>query len=175
MTCERMAPEALQRRIRAWLVLFMAGLVVSGLTAFPLLWELELLVAGCDAFRGSVPAGLDAWIRHVHAGLAATYRDWPFVAYGTDWLAFAHLSLAVFFIGPLRDPVRNLWVLHAGLIACVGVISLALICGPLRGIPLYWRLLDCSFGIFGGIPLWRALRLTRALEKRFASPQMPRR
>jgi len=37
--------------------------------------------------------------------------------------------------------------------ACVGVIPLALICGPLRGIPFYWQLIDCSFGVVGFIPL----------------------
>ena len=68
-------------------------------------------------------------------------------------LAFAHIVLAVFFIGPLVDPVRNVWVLWAGLIACAGVLPLALICGPLRGIPFYWRLIDCSFGVVGALPL----------------------
>jgi hypothetical protein len=58
------------------------------------------------------------------------------------------------FIGPLRDPVRNIWVIEAGMIACVGVVALALIFGPLRGIPPFWRLLDCAFGILGIIPLW---------------------
>lgn len=157
--------ETLRKRIRGWLVFFMAGLVVSGLTAFPLLHELEMLVDGLDKLGAIVPAGLDWWIRHVHAGLSDTYRDWPFIAYGTDWLAFAHLALAIFFVGPFRDPVRNVWVLEAGLIACLGVIPLALICGEVRGIPLYWRFLDCSFGVLGAFPLWRALRLTRELER----------
>lgn len=40
------------------------------------------------------------------------------------------------------------------MIACVLVIPTALIFGEIRGIPLWWRLLDCSFGIFGLIPLW---------------------
>ena len=34
--------------------------------------------------------------------------------------------------------------------------ALALIFGPIRGIPLFWRLIDCSFGLFGAIPLWLA-------------------
>jgi len=74
------------------------------------------------------------------------------MAYGTDWLAFGHLVIATAFIGPLRDPVRNKWIIDWGLIACVGVLPLALICGPLRGIPFYWRLIDCSFGFVGAIP-----------------------
>jgi hypothetical protein len=86
------------------------------------------------------------------------------MAYGTDWLAFGHLAIALFFIGPLIDPARNIWVIQAGLIACVAVIPLALICGPIRGIPIYWRLIDCSFGIGGFIPLWLALKLARQLQ-----------
>lgn len=71
----------------------------------------------------------------------------------------------MFFIGPFIDPVRNLWTLQAGLIACVLVIPLALICGPIRQIPFGWQLIDCSFGILGAIPLWYCLRLARKLER----------
>jgi hypothetical protein len=74
--------------------------------------------------------------------------------YGTDWLAFAHIVIAIAFIGPLRDPVKNVWVVQFGMIACVLVIPTALICGQIRGVPFYWRLIDCSFGVIGIIPLW---------------------
>jgi hypothetical protein len=88
-----------------------------------------------------------------------------FLAYGTDWLAFAHLVIAVAFIGPLRDPVRNKWVLTFGVIACAGVVPLALIAGCVRGIPFYWRLIDCSFGVFGVVPLLICLSYVRRLER----------
>ena len=87
------------------------------------------------------------------------------MAYGTDWLAFAHLVIAVAFLGPLRDPVRNQWVLVFGVIACLGVLPLALIAGPIRGIPVYWRLIDCSFGLIGAIPLLICLRYVRQMER----------
>jgi len=54
------------------------------------------------------------------------------------------------------------------MIACALIVPLALICGPLRGIPFVWQLIDCSFGVFGIIPLWLARRDIRrivALEK----------
>jgi hypothetical protein len=89
----------------------------------------------------------------------------PFLAYGTDWLAFAHLVIAVAFIGPFIDPVRNKWIITFGLISCAGVIPLALIAGPIRGIPFPWRLIDCSFGIFGCIPLLRCRSLILDLER----------
>ena len=149
----------LRGRIRLLVSCFIAGLVLSGLTAFPLLQELNLLVRWVGT-----SGDLAFWIQRVRDALAATYRDYPFLGYGTDWLAFGHLVIALFFVGLWRDPVRNIFTLRAGLIACAGVIPLAMICGAIRGIPLYWRLIDCSFGVFGAIPLWWTLRLTRQLE-----------
>lgn len=151
----------------------MLGLVVSGLTAFPLQHEMEVLAAarGLQYADAARLQGVDRWLVTVRDGLRETYARYPWIGYGTDWLAFAHLVLAIFFIGPYRDPVRNIWVLHAGLIACALVIPLALICGEVRGIPWGWRLLDCSFGFFGALPLWYALKLTRSLACAQARPQ----
>jgi len=94
------------------------------------------------------------WISFIHQGLTESYKKYPFIAYGTDWLAFAHIVIAIAFWGPLKDPVKNIWVVEFGMIACILVIPLALIWGPIRGIPLFWRLIDCSFGVIGIIPLW---------------------
>jgi len=153
--------QRLRRRIRALLVLFVLGLVSSGLTAFALETELQVLGAllGIDpSARPESYGGLQYWIARVAQGLRDTNVRYPFIAYGTDWLAFGHLVIAVMFIGPLRDPVRNVWVVTAGMIACAGVIPLALIAGEVRGIPIYWRLVDCSFGVLGMIPLWLSRR-----------------
>ena len=72
-------------------------------------------------------------------------------------------ALALFFIAPLQDPLRNVAVIRAGQLACVLVIPVALICGEIRGVPLWWRAIDCSFGVFGFVPLWYAHRLVRRL------------
>jgi hypothetical protein len=50
-----------------------------------------------------------------------------------------------------------------GMIACVAVVPLALIAGPVRGIPWWWQLVDMSFGVFGVIPLILAKRNIRRL------------
>jgi hypothetical protein len=153
------------RCIRLLLGLFAMGLVLSGLTAFPLQWELRLLTSwfGEGAALGAALPGLAHWLAYVQEGLETTGREYPFLAYGTDWLAFAHIVIAIAFLGPLRDPVRNIWVVEFGMIACLLVIPLALICGSIRGIPFYWRLLDCSFGVVGLIPLAIARRLILSL------------
>ena len=152
------------RAIRVWLSIFIVGLALSGITAFPLVHETGWL-AGLLAAHPILPTGIIVWVDRVSAALASTDGRYPFLAYGTDWLAFAHLVLAVAFLGPLVDPVRNKWVLQFGVIACAAVPALALIAGPLRGIPLTWRMIDCSFGVFGAIPLLLCLRHVRALER----------
>ena len=163
-----MAPSDHLRRIRFWLAVFIVGLVVSGITAFPLESELRGFdsILHTTSLRPLAEATrLLAWIDLVHQALSNTNARYPFLAYGTDWLAFAHLVIAVGFIGPYIDPVRNKWVITFGLIACAAVLPLALIAGPIRGIPFPWRLIDCSFGILGSIPLLICRRSIAALER----------
>ena len=155
--------ERLLRRARCWIGIFIVGLTLSGVTAFPLESELRLAVKVCDHLAW-VPVELSVWLHRVYDALADENARYPFLAYGTDWLAFAHLVLAVLFIGPWRDPVRNKWVLLFGFIACGSVLLLALIAGPVRGIPFYWRLIDCSFGVFGAMVLWPVWRIVTRLE-----------
>lgn len=146
----------------------MAGLFISGVTAFPLQTELHWLLSMLESppvRQTAETIHLLPWIARVYHALSETNAQYPFLAYGTDWLAFAHLVLAVLFIGPYRDPVRNKWIITFGLIACGGVIPLALIAGHVRGIPLPWRLVDCSFGILGAIPLICCRQLIAALEQ----------
>ena len=58
------------------------------------------------------------WLHTVHDALATTNQRYPFLAYGTDWLAFGHLAIAVAFLGLWIDPVRNKWLITWGLITC---------------------------------------------------------
>ncbi|MFG2761347.1 hypothetical protein [Streptomyces wuyuanensis] len=105
--------RALLRRIRVWLAVFIVCLVLSGLTAFPLVTEVRLL----------------------HEAL-------------TSWAA----------------PVADAWAVADGMIACAGIIPLALICGPIRGIPFGWTVIDMSFGVYGVIPLLVVRRMIKRLE-----------
>jgi hypothetical protein len=151
--------------IRLWLAIFIAGLALSGITAFPLVSETALLARISTHLHLALHApALNAWLLTVHAALADTAARYPFLAYGTDWLAFAHLVLAILFIGPWKDPVRNRWVVTFGLIACAAVVPLAFIAGPIRHIPLFWRLIDASFGLCGCIPLLLIQRHIQTLE-----------
>jgi hypothetical protein len=155
-----------QQRIRYLLIFFIIALVLSGLTAFPLVWEANVL--NQLVFMGQVERWWPAmaqWVSRIAAGLSETNAHYPFILYGTDWLAFAHLVIAIAFWGPLKDPLRNIWVIEFGMIACGLIIPLALIFGPVRGIPPFWIAIDCSFGIFGLLPLWLAHRDIIALGR----------
>lgn len=154
-------------RYRVALAAFLGGLVFSGLTAGPLLHEIRLLSAWlgiADAAHYQDYTGFTHWIAYVHLGLEETYARFPFFGYGTDWLAFGHLASAAFFVRPFFHPKDSDWVLRTGLCICATVIPTALIAGQLRGIPVAWRLVDCSFGVFGSLPLLYCLRLSREMR-----------
>ena len=161
----------LRRRIQ-WLTwFFIISLFLSGATAIPLLTEVNWLAKVTSAHQlVETPASTRApawavWLVKVESALQETSGKQPMLFYGTDWLAFGHFVIAIVFIGALRDPVRNRWLFDFGLIACVLVIPYAFVFGELRGIPFWWRLIDCSFGVFGFMPLWFCRKWTIELER----------
>src|SRR5690606_21767916 len=119
----------LRFRINGLLIGFIVGLVLSGITTFPLPQELTLLTQWLGVQPGTHPEGLTGWIVSVRDALVETEGKYPFLFYGYDWLGFAHLVIALLFWGPLKDPVRNIWVIHWAMMACVAIFPLALICG----------------------------------------------
>jgi hypothetical protein len=157
-----MTADRRRRRIRGWILFYMLAIALSGLTAFPLELETRTLLALVERSGIHAPA-LVGWITRVHDALVEVGARHPFLAYGTDWLAFAHLMIALAFWGAFKDPVRNVWVVEWGMLCCVAVLPLALICGQVRGIPFGWRLVDMSFGVFGIVPLWIVRREIQAL------------
>ena len=159
----------LRRRIRILTVVFILGLVLSGATAIPLAAEADWLTSVTGAreliqSQGNSAPGWAQWLARVQTALHETRATIPFLFYGTDWLAFGHFAIAIAFVGAWRDSVRNRWLFDFGLIACVLVIPYALCFGAVRGIPLWWRLIDCSFGVGGFIPLWFCRKWARELE-----------
>jgi hypothetical protein len=124
----------LLNRIRFCIWIMIIGLALSGITAFPI------------------------------EAVNSTNHAYPFLSYGTDWLAFAHLMLAIMFLGPLKNPVKNKWVIEFGIIAALLIFPIAFIAGSIRGIPFYWQLIDCSFGIITLLVLLPCYKLVIKLE-----------
>lgn len=159
-------------RFRVVLGFFVFGLLISGITAFPLLAEMRWLAQGLGVAEAGSPDGYEGityWVLAVKCGLEDVYGQYPWMAYGTDWLAFAHIIIALFFIGPLVKPWEARPAIYAGIAACILVIPLALIGGGVRGIPMGWRLIDCSFGVLGAMPLWYCLSKLKQIEAWIAS------
>jgi hypothetical protein len=157
---------SLLRRTRLLLALFSLALVASGLTAVPVVREVNILknlVGPGTSVEKWFPA-MAHWISLIHSGVTQTSREYPFLFYGYDWLAFGHIVIAIAVLGAIREPVRNVWVVEFAMIACLLVLPVALVGGHFRGIPVFWRLIDCSFGIVGIIPLAIAHRWIRLLE-----------
>ncbi len=150
----------LRKEIKKLIILFIVLLILSGITAFPLETELQYLSTLLQPYNNSI----SVFISNVYNAIKDTNQKYPYMAYGTDWLAFAHVVIAVAFYGPLKDPVRNVWILQFGMIACVMVFPLAAICGTTRQIPWYWMCIDCSFGVFGFIPLYICYNKIKQLE-----------
>jgi len=149
-----------QKAIKRWLLFFMIMLVLTGITAMPAEWELSFAVKFFD--ESSLVGN---WLNDLYTAVKNTNKDYPYLFYGNDWLAFAHVVLAIVFIGPYKDPIKNKWVIEFGAIACLLIIPFALIAGYFRGIPIWWRLIDCSFGIVGIIPLSVCYNKINQMEK----------
>ena len=147
-------------KIRLMILFFMVALVLSGVTAFPVETELRWLLS----HPLLVPSFAEKWLQDVYNALVETNAKYPMLAYGYDWLAFAHIVIAMAFVGPCKDPVKNCWIIDWATLACIAVFPLALIAGPIRHVPFFHILIDCSFGVVGIIPLLICKRWIKKLK-----------
>lgn len=141
--------EKLQSQIKVLSWFFIAALIISGITAIPVKWELETLLS-----MNIIGGSLKLWVETVYESISIMKENHGFLLYGYDWLAFAHIVIGISFFGVMKDAVRNKWVVTYAMIACILIVPFAFIAGYFRGIPLLWKIIDCSFGVFGIIPLF---------------------
>lgn len=139
----------LRRKIKAAIIITIIGLLLNGLSAIPLKHELNILLSKPDA----LPKFLRDWWVYVDKGLTATNNNYPFMRYGFDWLAFAHVLIAIAFIGPLQDPIKNQWVIIWGMIASALSIVMAFGWEHVRGIPIWWSCIDAAIAVVAFIIL----------------------
>lgn len=158
--------KKIKRWIRILLILFIFGLVFGSQLVLFVRPELGWLknIFGAGTRMGQNFPNLSTWINHLYEGITETYSKYPFMAYCMDWLAFAQIAFVVFFIGAIVDPVRNIWIIKSGMVICVLHILLAFGSGSFRDVPLFWRLLDSSFGFIGLIVLYLAYKNVKCLE-----------
>lgn len=152
---KKVRDQRTRNEIKLWLLFYIVAILFSGITAFYIHSGSQAIAAYIEAhpFVSGLAPDTTAWFIQVTAGIDFMDQHHSFIFYGTDWLAYAHIMIAILFIGPIIDPVKNIWVIHFGMICCVMIIPTALIFGSIRSIPFTWQLIDCSFGVFGLIPL----------------------
>jgi hypothetical protein len=156
------------KRAKVMLGIVALGLFLSGVTVWPAQTELKTIVR--VVWGNAEPTGqLYTFLLDVIEGLEVVEAAYPFLLYAHDWLAFAHIMLAILFAGAIRDPVRNVWVVQCGLIMCGLVPVLAAICIPLRGLPHFWFWIDFAFAPAAAVPLLVALRDIRHQQRNKAS------
>lgn len=129
------------------LLVFIILLLLSGVTAFPIHTEMDFLFKHKQWF----PGFLEQWIEFLNTQISSTPQV---MFYGTDWLAFAHIVISLFFIPVYFNPVQHRVNVVIGMIACISVFPIAFICGPIRQIPFFHQLIDCAFGVFGFLYLY---------------------
>lgn len=150
MTEKILSEKALQNRIKAAIIITVAGLLLNGASAVPLRTELTILLSKPEV----LPPFLREWWNYVSQGVFETSEQYNFMRYGFDWLAFAHLLIAIAFIGPYRDPVKNQWVIQWAMIASALSIVMAIGWEHVRGIPVWWSLIDAGIGACAFVVLW---------------------
>jgi len=151
------------KRTRVMLGIVVFGLLISAVTIWPAVPELKMAVR--LVWGEGLPQGvLHGFLLQAIEGLEVMQAKYPFMLYAHDWLAFAHIVLAILFAGAMRDPVRNKWIIECGLIMCALIPLLAGVCIPLRGIPFVWFWMDFAFAPAAALPLWIALCDIRKAE-----------
>ncbi len=143
--------------IQNHLRVFMLALLLSGITAFPIRSELHWL----NDYACYFPNPLQDWIRFLHDTVKSSN---DVLLYGTDWLAFAHIVICLFFIPVYYQPQRYKANVVMGMFACLLIFPLAFVCGHIRHIPFFHQLIDCSFGLIGFLYLYYILRKINRLN-----------
>jgi hypothetical protein len=150
----------LRRKIKTAIIIIIIGLLLNGISAVPLQKELNILLSNPDV----LPGFLRNWWTYVHEGVSSTTTNYPFMRYGFDWLAFAHLLIAIVFIGPLKDPLKNEWIIIWGMIVSALSILMALCGERLRAIPFWWSCIDAAIAILSFIILWLCYKWIQQLK-----------
>lgn len=150
------------KTIKRTVVIFIVLLILSGITAFPVQTELNFIIETFDVNQHN--GLMYNWLLEVNRAINDINLRYPFLSYGTDWLAFAHIVISIFFVGVYQDPIKNVWITKTGIVSCLLIFPVAFIAGYFRGIPLFWQLIDCSFGALGLIPLMLVYKWTKQLE-----------
>jgi len=155
------------KHIRFWLILFFLGILFGLHTVVFVEAETAFFAKHLGhgtTMEATLPVVSD-WIEQLYTSVSETYTKYPAMAYCMDWLSYACIVFAIFIIGAIKNPVKNIWIIQVYMIACFLAFLLPFIIGPMRHIPVFWRFLDSSFGLAGLVILLIAYQLTKKLQR----------
>ncbi len=92
--------------------------------------------------------------------------------YGLDWLGYAHFLIAFAFIGPWRDPIKNIWVIDFGIIVSLLILPVTFILGYQSEALVWWSLIDYTFGMISAGLLLYIKQQINQLEAHIAYQSM---
>ncbi len=87
-----------------------------------------------------------------------------YLLYGLDWLGYTHFLIALAFIGPWRDPIKNIWVIDFGIIVSLLILPVVFILGYQSEVPIWWSLIDYIFGVISAALLLYIKQQVNQLE-----------
>jgi hypothetical protein len=160
MTDNETKEKQLRSRIKAAIIITIIGLLLNGISALPLRTELDVLLSQPE----HLPKFLLDWWTYVRQGVYETSDKYNFMRYGFDWLSFAHLMIAIAFIGPLRNPIKNQWVVKWGMIVAASSIVMAFGWERMRDIPVWWSFIDAGISYVAFVVLWFCNRWIEKLK-----------
>lgn len=148
-------PASLLSRIRLVLAVSIAVLILGSFAAFAAPYTISVVLSMLSRLEIATPTTSNSllWLEHIQLQLGRNSRLHPMLHYGVDLVAFVELVFALALIGPLRTPIRNQWIIQVGILACGGLVPVALILGPWQGLPMAWQLVSCVASLCGAAPL----------------------
>jgi hypothetical protein len=137
------------KKTKPLILLFIALLWISGITAIPAETELKIFQPYFHYF----PNAVENTLNKILQALIETNQKYPELAYGFDWLAFGHIAIGLAFFWLYKKPKEYYFLTEWGKLICLLVIPHAFIFSYIRHLPSWWIPVDCSFGIFGWLLL----------------------
>jgi hypothetical protein len=154
------------QKVKLLILVFIISLVGVGISVFPITTILDVLN---PYLSSNYPEStLTHFLLSITNALNYNNQHYPFMLYTLDWLAYAHIMIALVFIGPLREPVKNIWVIEFGILACLLTLPAIFVFGYKSQIPLWWSCIDCSFGLIGALLLIYTKQLVKKLDSECA-------
>jgi hypothetical protein len=138
-------------------------MILSGLMAIPIDQQAALFIQHYG--HSSSVAGVICHLLDVYSTVKVRHTDLSF-GYGYDWLAVSHVFLGLLFMGIDMRFVRHMKIFEVGFFAYMVIIVVAIIQGIIKGMPVWWQVVNYAFGLAGFLLLWSYYHVSKKMHIR---------